>query len=428
MAPDSDSDSDSVEEIQIKKYMNTDFGQAIRQVIALQNSHSGIKKQPGFYELRDRKQRQLDGKYYDGQHWPVSNWKQCARATRRLTQKCIDEEVDKERERRIPLEDTEKETAVKVLKVMHQEFNDTMQFSKKKMKSEEGTAKNHHAKVKDDMQMQLLNFTHAGLAAMETEQERVNQIKLLRAMLSNADKSPSVEDLVDSMSSTNQKRNYINRDLEEAFGRLQDDEKDLDDDYRVAMMEMLDESLIKVVLDQDREITRKMFEEEQLERVKEEHTLKKDKIKERAIEAFQKVHQDMKRVYQQVLDEEEKIEESYKDKVREIKSRVQDELTRKMARRWIERACADEKTRRIKEFAVGPKKNVAWDSMKNLMNRVQRQMILSKFDGKWVDLKQAAKKEKCTDTLQPETDQDRKMREMRTGSRRPSCVVRGDDD
>ncbi|OWF40944.1 caldesmon-like [Mizuhopecten yessoensis] len=430
MSSDSDSDSDSIEEFQIKRYLNRDFGQGIRQAKNLQNNYSGIKKQPGFYELRDRKQKSLDEKTYSGNHWDVEGMAPMARATRRLTLHHINAEVDKEKDRKVHFEETEKLMASEALSPMNKEFDDTMKFSGKKMKTETASVKNHQAKVKDDMQLQLLNYTHAGLVAMETEEERFHQIKLLRAMLSNVDKSPSVEDLVDAMSETNQKRTYINRDLEEAFGRLVDDEKCLDDDYRGAMMEMLDESLIRIVLNMDRDVTKKLFEDEQKERVMEQNNLLKDKERAKAIQNFDKVLDNMRRMYQQVLEEEERIEESYKEKVRELKSRVEEELVRKIAAKWVEKACADEKTRRIQECEnVDREKNVAWESMKNLMSRVQRQMILSKFDGKWVDFKEEARKEKAKIIeLLPETNQDRKMREMRTRSRRPSCVVRGDED
>ncbi|XP_060075857.1 uncharacterized protein LOC132555526 [Ylistrum balloti] len=425
---DTDSESESIEEFQIKRYLNKDFGQGIKQAKALQNTHSGIKKQPGFYKLQDRKHWSQDGKSYAGKHWDVEGAVPLGRATRRLTIHHINAEVNKEKARKVTLEESEKTIASQTLSPLNEEFNDTLRFSEKKMKTKEASMKNQQAKVKDDMQLQLLHYTHAGLVAMETEEERYNQIKLLRAMLSNVDKSPSVEDLVDAMAETNQKRSYINRDLEEAFGKLIEDERSLDDDYREAMMEMLDESLIRVVLNKDRDITKKMSEDEQKERVMEQNNLFKDQQRAKAMKNFEKVLADMKRIYQQVLDEEEEIEERYKDKVRELKFKVQEELVRKIAVKWVQKACADEKTRRIQEFEnAGTTKNkVAWEAMKNLMSRVQRQMILSKFDGKWIDFKE---KEKAKmHELFPETDQDRKIREMRTKSRRPSCVVRGGDD
>ncbi|XP_033731530.1 uncharacterized protein LOC117321174 [Pecten maximus] len=426
----SDSDSDN-EEFQIKRYMNTDFGQSIKQAKTLQNHYSGIKPQPGFYELCDRKHWSLGTKSYCGKHWDVEGVTPLARSTRRLTLHNVNTEVDKEKARKIQKEDSEKREASQTLCPMNKEFNDTVHFSEKKMRAEAASMRNHQAKIKDDMQLQLLNFTHAGLVALETEEERFNQIKLLRAMLNNVNKSASIEDLVDAMSETNEKRNHINRDLEEAFGRLVEEEKDLDDDYREAMMEMLDESLIRVILNMDRDVTKKMFEDEKKERVMEQNNLLKDKKRAKAMKNFEEVLDDMRRIYQQVLDEEERIEESYKDKVREVKTRMQEELVRKFAAKWAEKACADEKTRRIQEFEnPGTKKNVAWESMKNLMSRVQRQMILSKFDGKWIDFKEEAKKEKAKrhETLVPETEQDKKIRQIRTRSRRPSCVVRGDDD
>lgn len=414
----------------MKRYMNTNFGHSIQQAKNLQNTHSGIKPQPGFYELCDRKHWSLDTKTYRGKHWDVKEVVPLRRSTRRLTIHNVNAEVDKEKARKVQKEEIEKKEAVQTLTPVNKELKDTVHFSEKKMKAEEASTKNHQAKVKDDMQLQLLHFTHAGLVAMETEEERLYQIKLLRGMLNNMDRSPSVEDLVDAMAETNQKRTYINRDLEEAFGRLVEEEKELDDDYREAMMEMLDESLIKVILNMDREVTKRLSEEEQKDRVMEQNNLLKDKKRAKAMQNFEKVLSDMKRIYRQVLEEEERIEETYRDKVREVKSRMQEELLRKFAAKWVEKACADEKSRRIQEFENSDnRKNVAWESMKNVLSRVQRQMILSKFDGKWIDFKEEATKEKTKKVnLQvPETEHDRKIRQMRTRVRRPSCVVRGDD-
>jgi len=47
----SESDLDSVEEVQIKHFCNRDFSQGIKQAKSMYDSHAGIKRHPGYYKV-----------------------------------------------------------------------------------------------------------------------------------------------------------------------------------------------------------------------------------------------------------------------------------------------------------------------------------------------------------------------------------------
>lgn len=55
------------------------------------------------------------------------------------------------------------------------------------------------------------------------------------------------------------------------------------------------------------------------------------------------------------------------------------------AKKWIDKATANERLRRLKEdFGESDEKDPMKETMKVVIMRMQRQMILNKFKGNWV--------------------------------------------
>lgn len=432
MAKDEDSDSDwsdsdSVEEIQIKRFLNKDFGESIKQAKYQQDSHKGVKPQKSHYYLL---KCQKNPSQYDGKHWDVAADNHFERSTRRLTKRRIDTAVDKEQSMQMNEGKHRWLQARKSLTPMTNEFKEVMCISEKMQIVNNACQQSKSAKVKDEVQGQLVRKSNIERVSKETEQERHDQIRILRSMAPNANRSASTEDLVKSMAETNKRRSVINRDLEEACLRLMDSEEVMDNSYQSAMMEMLDESLIKVVFMFDRNKTKALFEEEKIQRIRDFNNLFRDKLRGKAIKNYDSVLTDVKQLARLIKLEEEAKEHSQQSLVKELKTEVQEELMRKVSRKWAEQVMAAERSRRIQEMEMSMKRtNQAKEDTKQMMSRIQRQMIIEKFGGKWIVAhKNLNKKKQGTEENTAETAQDRKLRSMRMNFRRPSGVIRCDDD
>ena len=425
---DSESDTDSVEEVQITKYFQKGLLHGIQQAKAEQSAHTGIKRQRGYYHLKDCRHALPEErpKAYTGRHYDVEINTNLQRATHRLTKHFIDNEVNREQARRIYFQDKIQKDAKTVLSPLNKEFKFNVHTSTEKELAEMHASKKKQELIKDDVQIELMRRHNTKVMKEEMEKERQRQLQLFKAMKTDAERSASVEDLVEALTEINQKREIVHRDILEGFAKYQEEEEDMEVEYQKAMHEVMDEALTGLVLKFARPEHRHMAEEEQQRRIEEMANASRDGKMQVALGKFDNVMEDLMQAFSRVQKEEEEIESELKHETEKKKEELLYELRRNFAKKYAQRVCAQEKLRRIREAEemLHHKPNPEIERMKKEMVRIQRQMILQRFGGKWINLHRASKSK--AETTEPETEYDRKIRQIRTALRRETCVKKED--
>lgn len=421
----SDSDTDSVEEVQVKKYLGS-FKEQLKQAKAQTCIKIGIKRQPGHYHLRDTRHAVLATQRpaYGGTHWDVDIPSHLQRSTPRLTRYAIRKAILREQERQLELGNEEKGLeALSKLENLNREFDNVMVYNYGRMGLEEDKKKSIVYENKDLLHWELMRKKFGKQQNEEMEEERQHRIKVLRGIYDNKHRTPSIENLVDGMTDTNFKRSLVNKNIEEAQLNLENKQEDVVKEYQLAMSEMLDESLAKVVHTFAANDTRLAFENEKRRRMS-EHPTNSNPTREQKI--MKVALNNLVRAFNEVEAKENNEETKYQNKVIEQKTIMQEQLLRKVTTNIANKLVAEERARQIKEAEENiedPSRN----ALRHLVTRVQRQMLLQKFKGKWVNL---VKKPKAVEDAERvnETEHDRKLRLQRESQRRSSCMIRGDED
>nr|XP_022310178.1 trichohyalin-like [Crassostrea virginica] len=424
----SDTDSAFEEEVVVQRYLKQDLKSGLAQGKALLRHHDGVKPQPGHYKLRDCCHAVVDHKAhgYQGKHWETSKKSgNLEKATRRLTTQAVDQEMDHERKRRAKREEELSQMAKAIIQPLLEQFNDTLIISQREMAAEQRLLAHQQESVKDSVQCELVCKENAKRVDKMAEEERQYQVKLLLAMKDDAMRTASIDSLVDSMAVTNQKRSLINTDLEEASERLQEDQQELDVEYNKACGEMLDQSLITVVQESHRDLINEQEEQARKEKMEFQEMVAKDKVASHYKHKFSKAVKKIAAMYKELEMEEKKEAETLMQKAEDVKFTAQEDIVRIVNTKVSSKLVHEEKVRRIKEEEqMLNEDNPARTAMMNLMNRVQRQMLLQKFKGKWVNITQ--KKKESTAEKQSEdnlSEQDKKLRRMRTKNRKETKIV-----
>uniref|UniRef100_K1Q0H6 Uncharacterized protein n=1 Tax=Magallana gigas TaxID=29159 RepID=K1Q0H6_MAGGI len=262
------------------------------------------------------------------------------------------------------------------------------------------------------------------------EKEREHQVRLLMAMKDDAMRTASIDSLVDSMAFTNQKRSLINTDLEEArlsdLISFRDDQKETDVEYNKAVGEMLDQSLITVVQESHKDILKEQEEQARKEKIELQKMIENDKVAYQNQNRFSKAVKMIVAMYRDLEMKEHKEEEKMKQYVEDVKFTAQEDIVRIVN---TKRTCSlyrKEKSRRIQEEEqLVTQDNPARAAMMNVMNRVQRQMLLQKFKGKWVNITNKKKAGRTEEQSEENlTERDKKLRMIRTKNRKETKVVR----
>lgn len=246
----SDSDTDSVEEFQVKKFLFKSFKERIQQAKAEceKNTKSGVKRQPGHYHLRDSRRTDLLSfrSLYNGRHWDLEEPPQLQRSTRRLARFAMMNTLSEEQQNRTQNVNRYSD-AMTILDPLNKEFVGVIAFNQDKLIEERDLMCSQAEEAKDLFQLELLrNNLHTQLNK-DLEEERERRIKLLYGLCDDTLRTPSIEDLVSCMEDTNYRRAVVNRDLAEAQENLEKKEDTINQEYNDAMFEMLDESLSTVV-------------------------------------------------------------------------------------------------------------------------------------------------------------------------------------
>lgn len=246
----SDSDTDSVDEFQVKKFLFTSFKERIQQAKAQseKNTKSSVKRQPGHYHLRDSRRTDLQSfrSLYNGRHWDIEEPALFQRSSRRLTRFAIMKALSEEQQNRTQNENRYLD-AMTILDPLNKEFVGVIAFNRDKIDEEQDLLCSQAEEAKDLFQLELLRKTVHTQLNKDLEDERERRIKLLYGLCDDTLRTPSIEDLVSCMEDTNYKRAVVNRDLAEAQENLEKKEDTIVKEYDEAMFEMLDESLSKVV-------------------------------------------------------------------------------------------------------------------------------------------------------------------------------------
>ncbi|XP_056004082.1 trichohyalin-like [Ostrea edulis] len=428
-----ESDSDSVDEVVIQRYLKQDLKSGLTQGKALLRRQGGIKAQPGHYQLNDCRHAVVNykGLGYQGKHWEASSQTgNLERATRRLTAHAVDREMDEEQRKRAFHEAETARLARQIIQPLLDEFNDTITISVREMAAEKRVQTHQQEVVKDTVQCELVHKENAKLVDRMAEEEREHQLKLLLAMKDDTAKTASIDSLVDSMAETNHKRSLVNTDLEEASERLKDDEKETDVEYNKAVGELLDQSLLTVVHENHRDMLREQAEQARKEKIEMQKILENDKTVSANQRKFSRALKRLVATYNELESKMRTEEESLRQYNEDLKFSVQEDIVRMARIKWTNKVFSEEKSRRILEEEESiHKENPARNAMMNMMNRVQRQMMLQKFKGKWVNITSKKKADNVDkDDEENLTERDRKLRMIRTKNRKETKVVRWEDE
>ncbi|XP_061190725.1 meiosis-specific nuclear structural protein 1-like [Saccostrea echinata] len=427
----SSSGSDSTEEVVVHRYLKQDLKSGVAQGRALLRRHGGIKAQPCHYQLRDCRHAVLDhkGHGYQGKHWETSVLSNnLEKSTRRLTINAVNREMDEEQKKRAFYEAETARLAKEIIEPLLAEYNDTITISMREMAADERVQAHHQEMVKDTVQGELVHKENAKRVQQMSEEEREYQIKLLMAMKDDAMKTASIDSLVDKMAETNYKRSLINTDLEEASERLQEDEKETNMEYNKAVGELLDQSLVTVVHENHRDMLREQAEQARQEKIKMQKNLENDKTAKHIQHKYSRALKKLTAMYHELESKDQKEEEALKQYLEDVKFSAQEDIVRMVSRKWTSRMYSEEKSRRIhEEEETIDQENPARNAMLNLMNRVQRQMMLQKFKGKWINVTNKKKSERV-EKEENLSEHDRKLRMLRTKNRKETKVVSWQDE
>lgn len=418
----SDSDSDSIEEIQIRRYLGS-FSDRIRQAKVQIGIKSGLKRQPGHYHLRDRRHTDLEPRRqgYDGKNWEVSLPIQLQRSTPRLTRYMIGKLIKQEQKSRVQGDqEGQQMLAIKSLEPLVQEFKGIILYNSNRLAKERGHQIAEVEKLKDSVQWEMLRKKLIKQHSEEAEEERTQRIKVLNGLLDNDKRTPSIEDLLIGMAETNYKRSMLNKDLTEAQENLEHNKNEESNNYHTAMSEMLDESLGKVVHTFATNETKTLCAKEQIRQVAEQNNQQNPSKNQKT---KMEVLMELKKAFEKVETEEQRAKQKERTKLIDMKVAVQEELLRKVASKWVDVAIAEERSRRILEAS---NTNPTLNRMRHLVSRVQRQMLLEKFRGTWVNIAEKLEMEtEASVDRKKETEVDKQLRRQRENQRRAIGVRSG---
>ncbi|XP_067668660.1 trichohyalin-like [Haliotis asinina] len=430
--PVEDSDTDSVEEVQITRYLNQGLLQGIQQAKACTDVKLGVKRQTGYYQLKDRKHAVMTPKVvaYDGKHWDLTVSNRLHRATPRLTAYAIEREVAREQLQQVKSEESRQQAASRVLQALHAEFHDRITQSQALEQEILEKMKNDLAVVKDEAHCELMrkyNIKHFD-EEIETERERqIAMVEIFNGCMKSPNMSRSVENMLGGFAEANHRKSIVQQDLVEAFARFNEEEVEADSEYKDAMMEMMDESLNTLQQMFNKNNTKRLEEDERRQRLIELKKQSKDPNFRKQKNEFDGVMNDLHKAFDNLKQQEMTASSEFETLMSDRKECVLQELRRRDASRWADKISAKEKARRIQEEEnLLRQKDPYRDKMLKVVSRVQRQMILQKFAGRWINLAGARKNEEDMDDLEDiENDRDRRLKATRMRARRPSCVVSG---
>ncbi|XP_046371935.2 uncharacterized protein LOC124145975 [Haliotis rufescens] len=430
-----DSDTDSVEEVQITRYLNQGLLQGLQQAKACSDVKLGIKRQTGHYHLKDRTHAVITPKIvaYGGKHWDITVSNKLHRATPRLTAYAIEREIAQEQLKQVKSEEARQKAASGVLQGLNAEFQDRINRSLALEQEILEKMKNDLAVVKDDALCELTrkhNIKHFD-EEIEIERERqVAMVEIFNGCMKSPHMSRSVENMLGGIADSNHRRSIVHQDLMEAFARYTEEELEADSEYKGAMMEMMDESLITLQQMFNKNNTKRLEEDERRRRLADLKKQSKDPNFRSQKSHFDSVMGDLNHAFD-MLKQQEMAESSHlQSLMSDRKESVLQELRRRCAARWAEKMSAKEKARRIQEEdSLLRQKDPQRDYMLKVVARVQRQMILQKFAGRWINLSVARKdEEEMVDLEGLENNHNQKLKVTRMKARRPSCVVSGNGD
>ncbi|XP_046568653.1 interaptin-like [Haliotis rubra] len=430
-----DSDTDSVEEVQITRYLNQGLLQGLQQAKACNDVKLGVKRQTGYYHLKDRKHAVITPKVvaYDGKHWDLTVSNRLHRATPRLTAYAIEREIAREQLQQVKSEESRQQAASRVLQGLHAEFQDRITQSLVLEQEILERMKNNLAVLKDDAHCELMrkhNIKHFDEEAEIERERQVAMVEIFNGCMKSPNMSRSVENMLGGIAESNHRKSIVQQDLTEAFARYNEEEVEADSEYKDAMMEMMDESLNTLRQMFNKNNTKRLEEDERRQRLVDLKKQSKDPNFRRQRKEFDGVMNDLHNAFDNLKQQEMTASSEFETLMSDRKECVLQELRRGYAARWVDKISAREKARRIQEEEnLLLQKDPYRDQLLKVVSRVQRQMILQKFAGRWINLAGARKIEEEIDDLEGiENDRDKKLKATRIRARRPSCVVSGIGD
>ncbi|XP_070536761.1 cilia- and flagella-associated protein 45-like [Ptychodera flava] len=412
------------------KEFNMNTKGQICQKVHINKIKVGIRRHPGHYTIGTLRFAPEGGSlihYYNGKHWEVDlGDKPLERSTRRLTISAVHESLDDEQRRRIAEERETMQRASITLRPLNKEFKRAISKSQDMYDKQIMKQIQDQEDLKDEAQSELIWKANKKVIDEQIEEERERRSSILSAMI-HGDKDETDDEfkaIVHAMAETNRKWNDVQDDLMGAISELEDVRLEEDHEIDERCKELKDNfvacfnrasALIKLQLTEESEKRRRKF-------MSEDPNLDYDALRRRSMFFRDLAQQEMIRVFAGVMHDDTIKEETSIEQTRKTQEMLLEQMVRSYNAKEADHEMAEERARRIMEAEgeLAGEIDAIKEDMKDIMVRVQEQMLLLKFHGHKV---KAPRYHESYDFQDAESERDHKLRTMRLQSRRKSCVV-----
>ncbi|XP_033113024.1 uncharacterized protein LOC117113711 [Anneissia japonica] len=372
--------------------------------------------------------------FYDRKHWDVEEEESCylERKLRKQTVSAVDDAVDREKLRRMRDERNRHLGAKSMVLTINNELFRLIGFN---LEAEKKKIDSIMHDCEDNLDYSLNVLARKAndfklVRAVEDERER--RVSLMNAMTDDNKTASDKEfrNYLKCLAHVNNIWAAIQNELNGAMGDLEvvkaEEEHALDDLYR----EMKDELVLNFkrstnslgsLMQEENEKRRRLAEARAYASGKKQM----DKTSTKSMQLKVLSHEELMRLFAGVIQDESQKEARA---VRESEIHHDDVMQRMIRRQsiqWADNECALERTRRILEAERESRSGIDYEKerIRDAMQSIQENMIIEKFHGHRIVVPKQTFH--TYDEDQFETEQDRKLRQVRMKSRRQSCAVAG---
>ncbi|XP_022105610.1 uncharacterized protein LOC110987305 [Acanthaster planci] len=441
LTDDEDEDYDAEEP---ERMYHLDLSSRIKEKFHRRLVKTGIPRRPGFYQIQtSRSMAKPSGHFYSGKHWEMAPQsadkcdvralqKPLERTTRRLTICAVNQACDFEQHRRMKNEAREMQQAGSLLSPLNKEFKRIIAFNEEEQQKEEMGKRQALMEDKDCVMAQLLYRDNAKNIQQAVEEERHRRMTIM-SELTDEEKSSGDANFREMLRSLS-KVSKLWQEIQDELSNAVHDLEEVHEEENHAIGDIFNELKDDFVLSFKRATLLMKFhmaeENERRHRVNEARLLssgkkKLDPVQRRSSYMKDLTQQELVRVFNSVVMAENEKEEKEEVETDQHKMTAMEEMLRRHSIKEADHACALERVRRIQEaedeVQPGARRDPLKERIKDMMVDVQEQMLLQIFRGHKV--RHAEPRD--IGYYAGESSQDRKLRTLRTQSRRKSCVVSG---
>ncbi|XP_038076595.1 uncharacterized protein LOC119744629 [Patiria miniata] len=440
----SDIEDDDYDAEEPEKMYHLDLASRIKEKFHRRLVKTGIPRRPGYYQIQTcRSMAKPSGHYYTGKHWEMAPQgadrggvgalqRPLERTTRRLTICAVNQACDDEKGRRTKNEAREMQVAGRLFSPLNKEFKHIIAFNEEEQEKEETCKRQGLMEGKDCVMADLLYQQNGKKLNRGIEEERQRRMTIM-SELTDEEKSSgdaNFREMLRSLSRVSKLWQEIQDELSNAVHDLEEVHEEEDHAIGDIFNELKDDFvlsfkratlLMKFHMAEENERQRRLNEARLLSSGKKQL----DQVQRRSSYMKDLTQQELVRVFNGVVMAENEQQEKLEYETDLRKGMFMEQMLRRHSIQEADHACALERVRRIQEaeddLRPGTRKDQLKEHIKDIMVDVQEQMLLQIFRGHKVRIADPRDIRYYAD----ESPQDRKLRNVRTQSRRKSCVVSG---